>query len=87
MPSTIVVDILYSEGGYINNRQIFIVSAKVYLKYETVYYVEKTETNLFHLELKSIGNFINLALSNLEKTPEQPGIFPALPIDFVNPLA
>lgn len=85
MPTSINLDILYSSGGFSNERQKIIISAKIYLKYETVYYTEKSD-NLFHIEFKSIGNFIKLEKSNLEKEIEHPSIIPALPLDIVNPL-
>lgn len=86
MPISINIDILYSEGGYSNDRQKIINSAKIYLTYDTVNYIENSKTNLFHMELKSIGKFIKLEKNNLEKEVSQPSILPALPIDIVNPL-
>lgn len=86
MPTSINLDILYSEGGYSNDKQKIIISAKVYLTYEDFYYIENNNTGLFHFEINSKGRFIKLEKSNLAKDVIQPTILPPLPFDLVNPL-
>jgi hypothetical protein len=84
MPTSINFEVLYSEAGYSNNKQIIINSARLYLKYEDVFYMENSVTNLFNLELKSIGKFIKLQKSVLEQMPFQPNILPYLPGDIAD---
>jgi hypothetical protein len=84
MPTSINLEILYSEGGYSNNKQIIIISARVYLNYEDVFYTEKSGNNFFNLELKSIGKFIKLQKNVIEQMPYQPTILPYLPGDIAN---
>jgi hypothetical protein len=86
-PNTIILDVLTSKAGAVNNPQEFVVSARISAKYEVVKFASINPDDELAIRMSFITNYVKLTEEIINTARNFPSILPGLPSDIVKPLA